>query len=101
MYYLHFFVWYSQCCYPRVNFFLLWIALSSDAPTVDPSGIKTHVANGLITFFINSKPVFINGSRSLARKPHDFIIFDSFILADKLFVKALRRFATFLLVSNT
>ena len=39
--------------------------------TVNPNGIKTHLANGLITFFINGSPVtvFNNGPRSLPRNP--------------------------------
>ena len=33
-----------------------------DAAAVSHNGIKTLLANGLSTFFINSKPVFSNGS---------------------------------------
>ena len=31
------------------------------AAAVKPKGIKTLLANGLITFFINGNPVFNNG----------------------------------------
>ena len=61
--------------------------------------------NGWSTFDINEKTVFSNGSRSLPRSPPVCIIlcnciFDSFILADELFTKALQIFATCLLVNN-
>ena len=63
------------------------------------------MANGLITFFINSNPVFSNGRRS-PRNPPDCIIldnwvFDNLIPADELFAKTLRRFATCLFVNNS
>ena len=69
------------------------------------NGIKTLVANGLITFFINGNPVFCNGGRSLSRNPPDCIIlenlvFHDLVLADELFAKALERFATYPLVNN-
>ena len=44
---------------------------------VKPNGIKTLLANGLITFFINGSPVFNNGPRSLPRNPPDCIILDN------------------------
>ena len=62
-------------------------------------------ANGLSNFFINSKPTFINGPRSLPRNLSDSTILDSwdfynFTLLDELFSKALQRCATCLSVSN-
>ena len=59
----------------------------------------------MVAFFISSNPVFINGPRSLPKKPPDCIIldiwvFDKLISVDKLFAKALRRFAAYLLVNN-
>ena len=65
-----------------------------------------HLANGLITFFINGNPVFNNRPRSLPRNPPDCIIldiwvFDNLISADELFAKDLRRFATCLLVNSS
>ena len=61
--------------------------------------------NGWSTFDINEKTVFSNGWRSLPRNPPDCIylcncIFDSFILADEIFTKALQIFATCLLVNK-
>ena len=39
-------------------------------------GIKTLLANDLITFFISGNPVFSNGPSNLPRNPHDCIILD-------------------------
>ena len=44
---------------------------------VNPKGIKTLLAYGLITFFISGSPVFSNGLRSLPRNPPDCIILDN------------------------
>ena len=46
------------------------------------------LANGLITFFINGRPVFNNGPSSLSRNPPDCLIldiwvFDNLISVDK------------------
>ena len=65
------------------------------AAAVNYNGIKTLLANGGSTFFINGKTIFSNESRNLARNSPDCIIldrwiFDSLILADKLLAKALR-----------
>ena len=38
-------------------------ASAADAAAVNPNGIKTLLANGLITFFINGNLVFNNGPR--------------------------------------
>ena len=40
---------------------------------VNPRGIKTLLANGLIIFFINGNPVFSNGPSNLPRNPPDCI----------------------------
>ena len=67
---------------------MLWIPISvANAGAVNPNGIKTFLANGLNTFFINDKPAFTNGPRSLTRNPPDCTIldswfFNSFTLAD-------------------
>ena len=45
----------------------------ADAAAVNPNGIKTLLANGLITFFISGDPIFSNGPRSLPRNPLDCI----------------------------
>ena len=56
--------------------------------------MKTLLANCWSKFFINDKSDFSNGARSLPRNSPDFTIlyscvFDNFILAGKLFAKAL------------
>ena len=75
------------------------------AAAVNPNGTKTLLANGLITIFINGKPLFSNGQRSLPRNPPDCAILDnwvvdSLILAHELYVNSLRRFATCLSANN-
>ena len=58
----------------------IFLCIPASAPyaaTVSPNGIKTLLANGLITFFINGSPVFNNGRRSQPRNPPDFIILDN------------------------
>ena len=61
---------------------------SAAAAAVNPNGIKTLLANGLITLFINGNPVFSNGPRSLPRNRPDCItldiwVFDNLISVDK------------------
>ena len=41
-------------------FFLCIPADAADAAAVNPKGINTLLANGLITFFIHGNPVFSN-----------------------------------------
>ena len=58
-----------------------------DAAAVSSNGIKTPLANGLTTFFINRKQVFSYGPRSLPRNPPnctilDSLVFDNVILAE-------------------
>ena len=65
------------------------------AAAVNPRGIKTLLANGLITFFISGNPVFSNGSRGLPKNPPDCIIldiwvFNNLISVDKSFGEAIR-----------
>ena len=52
-------------------------ASASAAAAVNPRVIKTPLANGLITFFINSNPVYGNGPKSLPRNAPDCIILDN------------------------
>ena len=52
---------------PDPKIFLCIPASADDAAAVNPKGIKTRLANGLTTFFVNGNPVFINGPRSLPR----------------------------------
>ena len=66
----------------------MYSASAAAAAAVNPNGIKTLLANGLITLFINSNPVFSNGPRSLPRNSPDCItldiwVFDNLISVDK------------------
>ena len=77
----------------------------ADADVVNPTGIKTLLANVLNTFFIKSNPIFINGPKILPQNPSDCpilcnLVFHIFILADELFAKALRSLRTCVLVNN-
>ena len=59
----------------------------------------------LSTFCIKCNPVFANGPKSLLKNPPDCPIwsswvFNNFMLAEKLFLKALRSFETCVLVNN-
>ena len=89
----------------------LWNSASSpDGDAVNQNDIKTHLANGWSTFFINNKLAFNNGWRSLPRKSpvcinlHNWV-FNNFILAARvvteLFARVLGRFSACLLVNNT
>ena len=60
-------------------FFLCIPASAADATAVNPKGINTLLANGLITFFINGNPVFSNGPSNLPKTRPDCIIFDNWI----------------------
>ena len=71
-----------------LRFFLCIPASTADAAIVNPKGIKTLLANGLITFFITGNPVFSNGASNLPRHPPHCIIldngaFDNLIFVDK------------------
>ena len=50
---------------------------AADAAAINPNGIKTLLANGLVTFFTSGNPVFNNGPRSLSRNPLDCITLDN------------------------
>ena len=56
---------------PEPSIFLCILPSAADAAVVNPNAIKKLLANGLITFSINSSPVFHNGPRSLPRNPLD------------------------------
>ena len=62
---------------PDPKIFLCIPETAADAAAVNPKGIKTLLANGLITFFISGNPGLSNGPRSLARNPPDYIILDN------------------------
>ena len=59
------------------RFFLCFSVSAADSAAVNPTGIKTLLVNGLITFFINSNPVFSNGPSNLPRNHPDCIILDN------------------------
>ena len=61
---------------PDLKICLCIYASATDAAVVNPKGIKTLLANGLITFFINDNPAVSNGPRRLPRNPLDCIILD-------------------------
>ena len=44
-------------------------ASAADAAAVNPKGINTLLANGLMIFFINGNPVFNKGPSNLTKKP--------------------------------
>ena len=62
---------------PDPKILLCITASAADALAVNHNGIKTLLANGLISFFINGNPVFSNRPRSLSRNPPDCIILDN------------------------
>ena len=61
---------------PDPRNFLCIPASAADAAAVKPNGVKTLLASGLITFFINGNPAFSNGPRSQPRNTPDCIILD-------------------------
>ena len=56
---------------PDPNIFLYVPASAADAAVVNPKGINTLWANGVITFFINGNLVFNKGPSNLPKKPPD------------------------------
>ena len=81
----------------------LWIAASvPDATVVNPNGIKSLLASA--EHFLR-KLAFHNAPKNLPKNPPDYHVlcnwvFDSFILAEELFAKALRDLETCVLVNN-
>ena len=61
---------------PDRKIFLCLPASAADAGAVNPKGIKTLLADGLITFSISGNAVFSSGRRSLPRNPPYCIILD-------------------------
>ena len=59
---------------PEPKNFLCNLASAAYAAAVNPNGINTLFVNGLITFFINVNPIFMNGPISLLRNPTNPII---------------------------
>ena len=62
---------------PDPNIFLCIPTSEAEAAAVNPNGIKTLLANSLITSYINGNLLFSNGPRSLPRHPPDCIILDN------------------------
>ena len=62
---------------PDPNIFLCIPASAADAAAVNPKGINTLLANGLIKFFIKGNPVFSNRPSNLPKHSPDFISFDN------------------------
>ena len=69
----------SVVCLPDAKIFLCIPSSAANAATVNPKGIKTLLASGLTTCFINGNPAFSNRPRSLPRNPPDCIILDSWV----------------------
>ena len=50
------------------NFYIFFLTASvADAAAINPNGVKTLLANGVATFFINDKPNLVNEARTLPR----------------------------------
>ena len=52
-------------------------ASAANAAAFNPKGIKTLLANVLITFFINCNPVFSSGPSNLPRNPPVCMVLDN------------------------
>ena len=90
---------------PNPKIFFWIVGFVAAAAAVNRDGIKTLLVSGLSTFFIKGKPVFINGPKIIPiNSPYCPIlwnlVFDNFILADELFLKALQSLETCLLVND-
>ena len=88
----------------RSECFLCISASAADASAVNLKEINTILANGVITFFINSNPVFNKEPSNLLKNSPDCISFDNWVFenlisGDKLFEKALRILETCLSVN--
>ena len=64
---------------PDPNIFLCIPTSAADAAVVNPKGIKTLLANGLITFYINGNSAFSNGRSNLQGNPPACVIFDNWV----------------------
>ena len=90
----------SAGCLPDPKIFLCIPASAAHAAALNPNGIKTLLADGLIKFFIKGSPVFKNGPINLPPDCIilDFWVFDNLISVENLSGKALQRFVTCLLL---
>ena len=66
--------------FPDPNIFLCIPESPADAAAVNPKGIKTLLANGVITFFVNGNPVFNKGPTNLPK----ILLIVSFLIIDEL-----------------
>ena len=57
--------------FPDPKIFLCIAASAADTAAVNPKAIKTLLASGLITSFINGNSVLSNGPSTLLRNPPD------------------------------
>ena len=67
------------------------------------TAVRPSIPNGLITGFNNDNPNFKNGAKNLKNPPFCILVncpFENLISVDVWSAKALRRFATCLLVNN-
>ena len=85
----------------QIQTFFLW----TDAPAVNPNGIKTLLANGLSAFPTKGNPAFSIGHKTVPKcTPNcpvlSYLVFYNFISAYELFVKALQSYENYLLVNN-
>ena len=88
----------------RLILFMLSSLIQKELFGTPASAVPAAAVNSNGTFSTNDKPIFSNDRRSLWRNPFGYFldswVSDDFVLATKLFGKALRRFATSLSVSN-
>ena len=54
---------------PDPNIFLCIPASAADEAAINPKGINTLLAHGVITFFIKDNPVFNKGPSNLPKNP--------------------------------
>ena len=81
----------------RSKYFFLFIAAS----VADVAAVRPNIPNGLITDFNKGNPDFNNGAKNLKNPPLCILVncaFDNLILVDVWLAKALKMFATCLLV---
>lgn len=95
----------SKVVKPDTTIFLRIAASFVNAVAVNATGFKTILANGFSTFPIKASPVFNNNSKSLPKNPPVCtilcnLLFDNFILDEKLFAEGLRGLETYVLVNN-
>ena len=91
--------------FPDPNIFLYIHASAADAAAINPKGIKTILANGLIIIYINGNPVFDNRPSNLPKNPPDWTILEvsalqSFKSIDILLLNTFLTFVFRLVVNN-